>query len=216
MKRLIASTAMASVLVGGAAAAVAAGVPTLAGAQSDDEVTTTTVEDTTSTTADAEDDVTSPPSWVDDVLEGLVADGTLTATQADAVADALEEARPARGGRFGPHGPFLAADAVAEVLGMEPDELGDALRDGQTLAELAEAAGVDAAAVVDAIVTAAGERIDDLVEDGRLTAEEAAEKEAEVAERAEAIVAGEYEGPFGRGFGPGRGGPRGGWFGRDG
>jgi polyhydroxyalkanoate synthesis regulator phasin len=214
MKRLIASTAMASVLVGGAAVAVAAGIPTFAGAQSEEDGTTTTTEPETSAEEDEDGEEGATRSgWVADALEDLVADGTLTEEQAEAVEDALAEARPGRG-FGGRHGILAGASDIADVLGMTVEELRDALVDGQTLAEIAEASGIDPAAVVEAIVAVGQERIDAAVEDGRLTEEEAADKAAELTERAEAIVAGELDGPLGRGFGPGHGrGHRGGLFG---
>jgi transposase-like protein len=114
--------------------------------------------------------------WVSDALDGLVADGTITEQQADAVDQALDEARPERGprdgrghhgpfGRVGPAGRGIGLEAAAEAIGIEEDALRDALRDGQTIAEVAEANGVDAQVVIDAMVAAAQERIDEAIAD---------------------------------------------------
>jgi 3-hydroxyacyl-CoA dehydrogenase len=78
-----------------------------------------------------------------------------------------------RGGQRGPHGEHL--DVVAEVLGMTTDEVREALASGQTIAELAEAQGVPLQDVADALVAAEAERLQQAVEDGRLTQEEADE-----------------------------------------
>ena len=119
--------------------------------------------------------------WVADALDDLVTAGTITQAQADAVAEALEAAKPERpfgGRRHGPGGlgfGRIGLDAAAEVIGIEEDDLRAALRDGTTLAELATENGVEVQAVIDALVAEGSERIDELVEDGRLDAEEAAE-----------------------------------------
>jgi hypothetical protein len=113
--------------------------------------------------------------WVADALSELVTAGTLTQAQADAVAEALEAARPERpfgGGRHWRGGPGglgfgrIGLDAAAEVIGIEEDELREALRDGSTLAELAEQNGVATQAVIDALVAEATERITTLVNEG--------------------------------------------------
>src|SRR3546814_8202361 len=93
----LAAAVAASRTVGGLSGA-ALGTPSLAGA------------------SDAE-----RSGWVEDALEPLVADGTITADQADAVEDALQDARPER------RGPGPGLEAAAEALGMTDDELRDAL-----------------------------------------------------------------------------------------
>ena len=110
--------------------------------------------------------------WVSETLDVLVADGTISQAQADAVDQALDAARPElkrgpRGpGRFGGHfGPRIGLDAAATAIGIDEDELRAALRDGQTIAEVAEANGVDVQVVIDAMVAAAQERIDEAIAD---------------------------------------------------
>jgi uncharacterized protein YidB (DUF937 family) len=107
----------------------------------------------------------------------------------------------------GPRGGLRAGlAAAAEALGMEADELRDALRDDSTIADVAGERGVDVQAVIDAMVADATERIDQRVADGDLDADRAAELKAELPERITDVVNG--EGPRGGpGFGHGPGGP---------
>lgn len=67
-------------------------------------------------------------------------------------------------------------DAVAEAIGISADELQAELDNGSTIAEVAEANGVDVDDVIDAMLASAEERIDAKVAEGRITEEEAAEK----------------------------------------
>ena len=146
--------------------------------------------------------------WVSDTLTGLVSDGTLTQQQADAVDQALDAARPtppARGerGDHAPGGPRgdrpggrmgggfggpASLDEAATAIGVEPDELRDDLRDGQTIAEVAEANDVETQTVIDAMVAAATARIEEAVDDGRITAEAGTERLADVTERITTFV----------------------------
>jgi len=65
--------------------------------------------------------------------------------------------------------------AVAEALGLEPDAFFEALRDGQTLAEIAEAQGVELDTVYDAMFAEAEVHMANLVEAGMITQEQADE-----------------------------------------
>lgn len=118
--------------------------------------------------AAAQDDDGS--DWVSEALDGLVADGTITQQQADAVDEALDGARPERvhrphlrGGHFGG---LFGLESAADAIGIEEDALRDALEDGQTIAEVAEANGVAVQDVIDAMVAAAQERVDEAMADG--------------------------------------------------
>jgi len=116
-------------------------------------------------------------------LSGLVDDGSITQEQADEVATTLSESGLGRGG--GHHGPGrLGLETAAEALGMTEDELRTALEpDGTSLADVAEAEGVEVGTLVDALVEAQQERIAQAVEDGRLTQEQADERLADLEER---------------------------------
>jgi polyhydroxyalkanoate synthesis regulator phasin len=142
-----------------------------------------------------------PGEHLREVLEELVADGTLTSDQADTVAEHLMEHRAERGdggprGQHGPHGhrgpgPGADGEVIAELLGIDAETLRDELRSGNSIADIAAANGVDVQVVVDALVDAAEEHLDLAVENGRLTAEEAAEKADQLEERITARVNGE-------------------------
>ncbi len=75
--------------------------------------------------------------------------------------------------------PFQAA---ADVIGISVDELWDALDNGQTIAELAAANGVELQTVIDAMVATEYEFIDQMLADGEIDAEEAEEWRNEVVE----------------------------------
>ena len=129
-------------------------------------------------------------------LQELVDDGTLTSEQADTVAAFLVENRPERGGHGGfpgrpgrGHGGFgIERGEIAELFGLEPDALRDLLQDGQSLADVATAQGVDVQTVIDTLVNAAKEHLDEAVTNGRLTQEEADAKLVEITERITEMV----------------------------
>ena len=163
-------------------------------AQSDDEATTdpaTTVEET------------PLRSQIVEWLAPLVTEGTIDQSQAEAVADTLAEALPR------PHGPMgrglEGLREAADFLGLTPEELTEAVRDGQTLAEIAVAQGSTAAALIDHLTGLAEEHLADLVADGRITEEQKAEMLEHMTERITDMVNGEIERPFLGGPGMGRG-----------
>lgn len=123
-----------------------------------------------------------------------------------AVSSAIESGDGSEGGadadgvgfRRGPgHRPNLAA--AAEAIGVSEEDLRAALLDGQSIADVAAANGVDVETVVDALVADATERIDQAVADGELDADRAEEIKANLEERVTALVNGELR--DGRGFG---------------
>jgi lambda repressor-like predicted transcriptional regulator len=70
------------------------------------------------------------------------------------------------GGAPGPgghHGRGMHLDTAAEVLGLEVDALQERLQAGETLADIAEAEGVDVDTLIDALVDDARTRITDMV-----------------------------------------------------
>ncbi|MFH5823695.1 hypothetical protein [Georgenia sp. AZ-5] len=144
-----------------------------------------------------------------DALTELVDGGTLTEDQADAVAETLNDSE-ALGPYGGPgvHGGGLDLDAAADALGLSAEDLRSQLEAGGTLADVAEAQGVDVAALVDALVQAATDRLDAAVADGGLTQEQADERKAGLENRITTAVeqglpaGGRHHGMHGRGTPP--------------
>ena len=123
----IAAVAVASVIGGGVAGAVLTG-PAAAIAQE----------------TDAEDDaavVSEGFQTLEEVLADLVDEGVITQEQADVVGERLQEARPERGARHGIGRGFIGGGLtdVAETLGMSVEDLGAALMDGSSIADIAAA-----------------------------------------------------------------------------
>jgi hypothetical protein len=98
-------------------------------------------------------------------------------TEADT--EANTEADGEREGRSGHRG-GCNLEAAATAIGIEEADLKAALESGDSIADVAEANGVDASVVIDAMVDAKTERIAEKVEEGRITQEQADEKLAEV------------------------------------
>lgn len=181
IKRSVAITAIAASTFGGVAAGAAFFTPVIAGAQDD--------------AVEAEQAAPERGERISEALQVLVDDGTLTDAQRDAVVETLKNARPDRGEfrePLGQRGPRVAGE-IAEILGLEGNEIREALRNGSSIAELAEAQGIESADVVDAIVARAEERLDTAVENGRIDDTQAAEMLTRTAERAEDLVNGEIE-----------------------
>jgi polyhydroxyalkanoate synthesis regulator phasin len=135
-------------------------------------------------------------------MQTAVEEGRLTQEEADEKIAAFEEKiesgelpiRPdGRRPEGSPDGKPERSNAVFEALGMTPEEVREALQSGQTIEELAAEKGIDLQAIVLEEFTS---RMDQAVEDGRLTQEEADEKLAEMTDK---IESGEM--PFG-GHGP--------------
>ncbi len=158
--------------------------------------------------ATAEEDTTTRAEAIVEALAGLVDDGTLTQEQAEEVATTLDESDALRGGpwRGGGHHPGLTTAATA--LGMTEDELRTALEVEGSLADVAAMQGVETAVLVDALVAARTEHLQDRVAEGDLTQAEADERIAALPEHVAALVEGETRlGEHGRGHGPYGGGP---------
>ncbi len=141
-------------------------------------------------------------------IADAVADGKLTQEEADeklaeleakiteGVANGFERAERRKGKMSDRRDGRLTA--VVDALGIEAEELKAQLRDGNTVAEIAEANGVDVDDVVAALVSQAEEKISSAVEAERLTAEEADEKLAEVEGKITEKVNEGFDGKFGK------------------
>jgi polyhydroxyalkanoate synthesis regulator phasin len=153
-----------------------------------------------------------------EMIDEAVADGTLTQEQADQLKERVGEGGfvfPFRGmgpghgwGEGGIRG--VTPEAAAEVLGMTVDELRDAMSDGSTLAEVAEAQGMSVDAFETALLDQVQTQLDQLVADGTLTQTQADEQFQRVEDNIDDIV--NSQGCLG-GFGGPHRGPGGPWFG---
>jgi len=166
-----------------------------------------------------------PSARIGETLAPLVANGTITQAQADAVTQALVAAMPKggprgdHGGPGGEHGRRPGLAAAAKALNVTEDELRTALQGGKTLAQVAQEKGVDVQVVINALVDEARTHFADEVKNGELTQEQADQRLAKVTERITDMVnngrpkGGPGGERGGRRGGPGaeqQGGPRGG------
>jgi len=142
------------------------------------------------TLAGAAQTATGAAGWVQDALSGLVDDGTITKQQADAVASALQDARPEHGSAPRHAAGHRDLSGIAAQLGVTEDDLRAALRGGQTIAEIAGDQGVDVQAVIDSVVAAERGHLDDRLAAGGLSRSEADRLLAAVEQRATAFVNG--------------------------
>lgn len=116
------------------------------------------------------------------ILDGLVAKGTLTQAQADAVLAALHDAQPTRPPKAAlpPHPLAFLGDlmkATSGYLGLDTRTLLAQLRDGKSVADIANglgAQGKSAQGLRDLLTRTANARVDQAVAQGTLTAEQAA------------------------------------------
>lgn len=136
-------------------------------------------------------------------IDEAVEDGRLTEEQANELKDRIDENEyPMLGGPgllgrglhvgpgFGPFGHVDLLETAASYLGLTEAELREALEDS-TLAEIAKEQGKTAAGLVQQLVATQTKRIDEAVEDGRITDEQATALKEHLDERIEAFVNGE-------------------------
>ncbi len=128
---------------------------------------------------------------VDPILERLaplVADGTITQEQAEAVAEVLRPVAVRAGvGRALSNLRDLAGLA-AEVIGIEPQQLAEELGEGRTLAEIAADHGSSRDELIAELTAAVESQIDQAVADGRLDAEQGAQAKDRLQRRIPELV----------------------------
>lgn len=122
----------------------------------------------------------------------LGATGTALATE-DGGGGASDQAaaspRTQQAHRAGRHVAFtVAVKAATTTIGVDAAELKAAVKGGQTVGAFAESKGVSAGSVMDAIVEALDDRIDQAVSDGKLPAERATELKERVPRLADRFV----------------------------
>jgi hypothetical protein len=197
-------------LVGGTAAGMVLGVPGLSSAAESPDGPVAIVQQVDDPGTDESGEAREPGTRLREMLQSLVDDGTLTADQADKVANHLVENAPDRGDRGhrgghgrGGHGRFgraAASEAVTELLGIDADTLREQLKGGESLADIANASGVDTNTLIDAIVSESQARVDSALEDGKIDADKAADISARIEERVINMVDRTFEGrPGGEG-----------------
>jgi polyhydroxyalkanoate synthesis regulator phasin len=181
-RKLIASTVAAATLAGGGLAVAALNPLSSAGAQEQ--------------AATAPSPSTDQPSGrtarhargvLKHVLDDLVAKGTLTQAQADAVTDGVKAAvKDHRHDRRVNRREVVKL--VADTIDIPVEDLVAALKDGQSIAEVAQARGVDPKTVTDAIVDHGTQRIDQAVANGKLDPARAEKLKARLPQLADRIV----------------------------
>jgi hypothetical protein len=99
-------------------------------------------------------------------------------------------ARPARNGRPAVRRALRrgALEVAADTIHVDVKELRTDVRNGQSIAQVAQSKGVDPKTVVDAMVKAADAKIDALASSGRITAERAAKIKQRVPDLANRLV----------------------------
>ncbi len=123
----------------------------------------------------------------DETIDEKVAEGLITEEQAERL---RERGFPFAGGRKG-QGCGQVKDAAAEVLGMTRKELKDELKDGNSLAEVAEAQGMSVEDFEAALLDRVQAQLGELVADGDLTQEQADDIFQRIEENIDSILSGE-------------------------
>lgn len=200
-RRVLAASVGAGLLAGGAIG-FAAGLPDLTSA-----ATPAVVDEPAADEPATDEPATDPTGFAPgerlrETLQPLVDDGTIDSGQADEVARFLAghwaeqraehraEHGPRRGGPD--HRPIReAVDSVVEVLGVDAETVRDELRAGSSLADIAASNDVDPQVLIDALVAEAEAMLDRAVAAGRIDAERADERRADLEDRITARVNGE-------------------------
>ncbi len=203
MRRLL-KTAAVVVALGLAAVAVGGAVTS---AQQGDGPVGTFLSRVAAKLGISEDTLTSAMQETSvEMLDEAVASGRLTQEQADQIkARAGEDGLlfPFGGPQHGPGGRSVVPEAAAQALGITQDQLMTELKDGKSLAEVAQAQGMSVEDFKAALLTQVKAQLDSLVADGTLTQEQADRVMQNTEENIDSIV--NAVGGFRGGGGPGHG-----------
>lgn len=137
-----------------------------------------------------------------EILDEKVAAGDLTEEQAAKLKEHIEEYGPLSvlglrhrlGDRVRCAGARLVIGSAAEVLDKEPREVAAAVREGESLAEQAEAQGMSVDDFTAALLEAIKSKLDEKVADGTITQEQANRIFSGIEERVDEVVNFEGEG----------------------
>jgi len=118
------------------------------------------------------------------LLSGLVSNGTITQSQADAITKAAQDARAAAKGVMDKNREAIDS-AITSTLGISLDSLKSRLKAGESLATIA---GDKKAALITAISAEINKQIDAAVTAGKLTAAQATAQKMKTTERVTNMV----------------------------
>ncbi|MDZ4277921.1 MAG: hypothetical protein U1B78_02155 [Dehalococcoidia bacterium] len=149
-----------------------------------------------------------------DLLDDAVAEGRIDEDRAAEIRERIEsgEAPFFPIGGHGPHHGRALFGEVAEFLGLDVEDVFQALQDGQSLAQIAQAQGVSAEDLTQFLLDEIQEYVNQMLEDGKIDQARADEILSNAPERVEELInrEGLPEKPFGEH------GPRGGFPGPNG
>ena len=187
-KVTIGLAAIALAAVGGGAAALAA-----SGSDSPTAESQAIINDAASQLGISPDKLSAAlEKALSDRIDAAVAAGRLTKAEGDALKQRLQSGDfPIFGGgrhAFGHFGFFGSISAAADYLGLTNAELRTQVESGKTLAQIAQAQGKSVSGLVDAIVAAAKQRVDNAVAAGHLTQAEANEMLGRLRDRIQNLV----------------------------
>jgi hypothetical protein len=168
-RKVILGLAVALAAAGGGAAAIAA-----SGSDSPSTESQAVIDDAASQLGISPDKLSAAlKKALSDRVDAATAAGRLTKAEGDALKQRLQSGDfPIFGGvgrGFGHFGFFGSISAAADYLGLSRDELRTQVASGKSLAQIAQAQGKSVSGLVEAIVGAAKQRLDNAVAAGRLT-----------------------------------------------
>ena len=137
-----------------------------------------------SATAVASADNGKGRAGISSLLSGLVSNGTITQSQADAITKAAQDARAAAKGVMDKNREAIDS-AITSTLGISLDSLKSRLKAGESLATIA---GDKKAALITAISAEINKQIDAAVTAGKLTATQATAQKMKTTERVTNMV----------------------------